>query len=69
MFDVFLTFSGVKVSVKNPEASDVAMETNLLTRLRELKLRHTMKFEGRSEGYETLTTERSDLVSEVITLC
>ena len=44
-------------------AEDVALlsETNPLSRLREMKLRHT----AQSEGYETMTQDSSDIVSEV----
>ena len=44
-----------------PEDVTLPPETDLLSRLREMKLRHT----AQSEGYDTMTQYSSDIVSEV----
>ena len=50
-----------RLRIHSPEDAALIAETNLLPRLREMKLRHT----AQSEGYETMTQGSSDIVSEV----
>ena len=56
-------FFGVEAQLRIAALDDVTLpaETDLLPRLREMKLRHF----AQSEGYETMTQYSSDIVSEV----
>ena len=49
------------LKIHPPEDATHLSETELLPRLRGMKLRHT----AQSEGYETMTQDSSDIVSEV----
>ena len=56
-------FLDVEAQLRIATFDDVTLpaETDLLSRLREMKLRHF----AQSEGYETMTQYSSDIVSEV----
>ena len=58
-----IPFLGVEpqLGIQPPEKATLYQETQLLSRVREMKL-HPKTF---SEGYETMTPDNSDIVSEV----
>ena len=58
--DNLLYLAGVEAHLHIHTSEDVT-ETKLLSRLREMELRHT----AQSEGYETMTHGSSDITSEV----
>ena len=60
---MYLTSLGVesRLKIRPPEDVTLLPKTELLPRLRGMKLHHT----AQSEGYDTMTLDNSDIVSEV----